>query len=51
MNAYLAWELQLVGQLERDAIASIDVLDFGTGTAQRSHARLDELKTKRARAA
>jgi len=44
MNAYLAWELQLVAQLERDAIASIDVLDFGTATAQRSHARLSALK-------
>ncbi|BCQ29624.1 sulfurtransferase (plasmid) [Caballeronia sp. NK8] len=44
MNAYLAWELQLVAQLERDAIASIDVLDFGTATAKRSHARLSALK-------
>ncbi|MDR5836313.1 rhodanese-like domain-containing protein [Caballeronia sp. LZ034LL] len=51
MNAYLAWELQLVEQLERDAIASIDVLDFGTATAKRSHARLDELKSSQARAA
>jgi rhodanese-related sulfurtransferase len=43
MNAYLAWELQLVAQLERDAINSIDVLDFETPTAQRSRARLAAL--------
>ncbi|MFM0520997.1 MULTISPECIES: rhodanese-like domain-containing protein [Caballeronia] len=44
MNAYLEWELQLVAQLERDAIASIDVLDFETATAARSHERLSALK-------
>ncbi|KXU91485.1 sulfurtransferase [Caballeronia megalochromosomata] len=44
MNAYLAWELQLVAQLERDAIASIKVLDFETATAARSHERLSALK-------
>ncbi|BBP99797.1 thiosulfate sulfurtransferase [Burkholderia sp. SFA1] len=44
MNAYLAWELQLVAQVERDAIASIDVLDFGTATARRSHEHLNALK-------
>jgi rhodanese-related sulfurtransferase len=40
MNAYLAWELQLVEQVERDSIAAIDVIDFGTATAQRSRERL-----------
>jgi rhodanese-related sulfurtransferase len=40
MNAYLAWELQLVDQVKRDAIASIDPLDFGTDTAHHSHERL-----------
>ncbi|WP_250493008.1 rhodanese-like domain-containing protein [Caballeronia sp. GAWG1-1] len=40
MNAYLAWELQLVEQVERDAIASIDVLDFKTATDKRSRERL-----------
>jgi rhodanese-related sulfurtransferase len=40
MNAYLAWELQLVEQVDRDAIASIDVLDFDTSTARRSRERL-----------
>ncbi|SAK62150.1 rhodanese domain-containing protein [Caballeronia fortuita] len=44
MNAYLAWELQLVAQVERDAIASINVLDFDTATAQRSRERLDALR-------
>ncbi|WP_250517344.1 rhodanese-like domain-containing protein [Caballeronia sp. INDeC2] len=44
MNAYLEWELQLVAQLERDAIASIDVIDFKTATAARSHERLGALK-------
>ncbi|SDV47198.1 rhodanese-like domain-containing protein [Chitinasiproducens palmae] len=40
MEAYLAWELQLVAQVERDAIASIDVLDFDTATAALSRERL-----------
>ncbi|MGI4814418.1 MAG: rhodanese-like domain-containing protein [Janthinobacterium lividum] len=40
MNAYLAWELQLVEQVDRDGIASIEPLDFATDTASRSHARL-----------
>jgi rhodanese-related sulfurtransferase len=40
MNAYLAWELQLVEQVERDDIALIDPLDFGTDTHRRSHERL-----------
>jgi rhodanese-related sulfurtransferase len=48
MNAYLAWELQLVAQLERDAISSIDVLDFETATAQRSRERLASLRHARA---
>jgi len=43
MNAYLAWELQLVEQVNRDAIASIDVLDFETSTARRSRERLAEI--------
>jgi rhodanese-related sulfurtransferase len=43
MNAYLAWELQLVEQVDRDAIASIDVLDFETSTARRSRERLDDI--------
>jgi rhodanese-related sulfurtransferase len=42
MNAYLAWELELVEQVERDAIASINVLDFETATAKRSRERLSE---------
>lgn len=40
MEAYLAWELQLVAQLERDGIASIDVIDFGTSNRARSAERL-----------
>ncbi|WP_069264024.1 rhodanese-like domain-containing protein [Paraburkholderia nodosa] len=44
MRAYLAWELQLVGQLERDRIASFDVIDFGTPTQARSEARLATLR-------
>ncbi|MGF6980701.1 rhodanese-related sulfurtransferase [Paraburkholderia atlantica] len=36
MESYLAWELQLVAQLERDGIASIDVIDFDTATRARS---------------
>jgi rhodanese-related sulfurtransferase len=43
MNAYLDWELQLVDQVDRDAIASIDVIDFETSTARRSRERLAEL--------
>ncbi|WP_250437716.1 rhodanese-like domain-containing protein [Caballeronia sp. ATUFL_F2_KS9A] len=43
MNAYLAWELQLVEQVDRDAIASIDVLDFETPTARRSRERLADI--------
>ncbi|CAN7369371.1 MULTISPECIES: rhodanese-like domain-containing protein [Paraburkholderia] len=45
MNAYLAWELQLVEQVERDGIAAIEPLDFGTSTAHRSHERLAALHT------
>ncbi|AQH02765.1 hypothetical protein A9R05_28055 [Burkholderia sp. KK1] len=33
-------EGELVEQVERDAIASIDVIDFGTATARRSRERL-----------
>ncbi|SDD31069.1 rhodanese-like domain-containing protein [Paraburkholderia lycopersici] len=44
MRAYLAWELQLVAQLERDGIASIDVVDFDTPTQARSEARLAALR-------
>ncbi|PLZ02153.1 sulfurtransferase [Burkholderia sp. WAC0059] len=44
MQAYLAWELQLVGQLERDGIASIDVIDFDTPTDGRSSERLAALR-------
>ncbi|MEX3856677.1 hypothetical protein AB3X94_21915 [Paraburkholderia sp. BR10923] len=36
MESYLAWELQLVAQLERDGIASIDVIDFDTANRARS---------------
>ncbi|KAA0999690.1 sulfurtransferase [Paraburkholderia panacisoli] len=43
MKAYLAWELQLVEQLERDGIASINVIDFGTPTRARSEERLTVL--------
>jgi rhodanese-related sulfurtransferase len=43
MNAYLAWELQLVEQVDRDAIASIDIIDFETSTARRSRERLAEI--------
>lgn len=42
MNAYLTWELELVEQVERDAIASINVLDFETATTERSRERLSE---------
>jgi rhodanese-related sulfurtransferase len=28
MNAYLAWELQLVAQVERDGLASIEIINF-----------------------
>ncbi|PYE13200.1 rhodanese-related sulfurtransferase [Paraburkholderia silvatlantica] len=45
MQAYLAWELQLVDQLERDGIASIDVFDFGTPNHARSTAWLASLRT------
>ncbi|MDR5809139.1 rhodanese-like domain-containing protein [Caballeronia sp. LZ019] len=48
MNAYLAWELQLVEQVERDGIASIDVIDFGTATAKRSRAHLASLAERAA---
>ena len=44
MQIYLAWELQLVGQLERDGIASIDVIDFDTPTHARSEQRLAALQ-------
>jgi rhodanese-related sulfurtransferase len=44
MEAYLAWELQLVGQLERDGIASIKVIDFETPTHARSEQRLAALR-------
>ncbi len=44
MQAYLAWELQLVGQLERDGIASINVIDFDTPTHVRSEERLEALR-------
>jgi rhodanese-related sulfurtransferase len=44
MEAYLAWELQLVGQLERDSIASIKVIDFETPTHARSEERLAALR-------
>lgn len=44
MRAYLAWELQLVGQVERDGIASIDVIDFATPTHARSKDRLAALR-------
>ncbi|RAR56438.1 rhodanese-related sulfurtransferase [Paraburkholderia unamae] len=44
MRGYLAWELQLVEQVERDRIASIDVIDFGTPTQARSEARLTALR-------
>ena len=44
MQIYLAWELQLVGQLERDGIASIDVIDFDTPTHRRSEQRLAALQ-------
>ncbi|VVD31955.1 rhodanese-like domain-containing protein [Paraburkholderia dioscoreae] len=44
MEAYLAWELQLVGQLERDGIASINVIDFDTPTHRRSEERLAALR-------
>ena len=44
MQIYLAWELQLVGQLERDGIASIDVIDFDTPTRGRSEQRLEALQ-------
>jgi rhodanese-related sulfurtransferase len=40
MNAYLAWELQLVEQVERDGTGSIKVIDFDTRTAHRSRERL-----------
>jgi len=40
MNAYLAWELQLVEQVERDGTGSIKVIDFDTHTAHRSRERL-----------
>ncbi|NVH74141.1 sulfurtransferase [Paraburkholderia sp. JPY432] len=36
LESYLAWELQLVAQLERDGIASIDVIDFDTANRARS---------------
>ncbi|WP_144109610.1 rhodanese-like domain-containing protein [Paraburkholderia sp. BCC1886] len=44
MQAYLAWELQLPAQLERDGLASIDVIDFDTPTYARSAARLASLR-------
>ena len=44
MQSYLAWELQLVEQLERDGIASIDVIDFKTPTQGRSEERLAALR-------
>ncbi len=44
MQAYLAWELQLVGQLQRDGIDSIDVIDFRTPTQSRSEQRLAALR-------
>jgi hypothetical protein len=44
MKAYLAWELQLVDQVERDGIASINVIDFKTSTHGRSEERLASLR-------
>jgi len=44
MQIYLAWELQMVEQLERDGIASIDVIDFNTPTRGRSEQRLAALQ-------
>lgn len=44
MQAYLAWELQLVEQLERDRVASINVIDFGAQTHARSVGRLATLR-------
>lgn len=44
MQDYLAWELQLVEQVERDGIASIDVIDFGAPTHARSEERLATLR-------
>jgi rhodanese-related sulfurtransferase len=49
MNAYLAWELQLVEQVERDGVAAIEPLDFGTDTAKRSHERLAALTAEKPR--
>lgn len=49
MNAYLAWELQLVEQVERDGVAAIEPLDFGTDTAKRSHERLAALTAEEPR--
>ena len=43
MNAYLAWELQLVEQVDRDGIAAIAPLDFDTKTSARSRERLTVL--------
>ena len=43
MNAYLAWELQLVEQVDRDGTGSIKVIDFDTPTARRSRERLASL--------
>lgn len=47
MRGYLAWELQLVSQLERDGIASINVIDFETPTQAKSVARLAALRETR----
>lgn len=40
MNAYLAWELQLVEQMQRDGSGSMSIVDFDTDTARRSRERL-----------
>ncbi|MFT4068099.1 rhodanese-like domain-containing protein [Paraburkholderia sp.] len=45
MESYLAWELQLVAQLERDGIASIDVIDFDTANRARSAEWLATLRS------
>ncbi|MGF6771759.1 rhodanese-related sulfurtransferase [Paraburkholderia sp. GAS199] len=48
MNAYLAWELQLVEQVERDGVAAIAPLDFATATVDRSRERLASIAVETA---
>jgi hypothetical protein len=47
MRGYLAWELQLVAQLERDGIALIDVIDFDTPTHAKSAEHVEALRAAR----